>query len=85
MIVNPPCIESLEERMRQFTVVVKYAMQTGQMSKRSFLHSRRSLMRIAIDDFQLSSKEYMTCYMRAKTFVHRIKNSPTSDDVLAGK
>jgi 3-isopropylmalate dehydratase small subunit len=78
-------MNELDERMRQFTVVVKYAMQTDQIIPRRFVPSsdKPSLRAIATKHFALNKRQYDACYHRARNFLRSIRNSATSDDMLA--
>jgi hypothetical protein len=71
--------------MRQFTVIVKFAVQTGQTEAHRVVPSLRkvNLRAIAIKHFALDNGQYFACYARARTFLRSIRNSATSDDMIA--
>lgn len=76
-------MDSLDERMRQFTVVVKFAMETGQLRRGGVRRvGEPNLLKIASNDFQLTPNEYSCCYSRAQQLLKRFRNSLTSDDMI---
>lgn len=78
-------MESLEERMRQFTVVVKVALQSGKLRRGGVRRvGEINLLRISIEHFCLTENEYHRCYAAARQLLDLVdrRRGPTSDDLI---